>query len=126
MSRTFQELTPQNFSFNSPLGWCPACEGLGVEAGADLSAIVANPNLTLVDGAVSAWPKPADNPPMLAILKALAEEFDIPLDVPWYQLSPQHQRIILQGSTRSIEVLFPKAKQPRLLSKPPKRIFGCP
>ena len=40
--RSFEELTPNSFSFNSPLGWCPACEGLGMEQGTDLAALIAD------------------------------------------------------------------------------------
>ena len=101
MPRTFEQLTPQNFSFNSPLGWCEACEGLGVERGTNQQVLVANPNLSLLDGAVSAWPKPRENATFRAFLEALAAEFAIPLDVPWYQLDSQAQRVILYGSETS-------------------------
>ncbi|MFO0202169.1 MAG: hypothetical protein ACK528_03465, partial [Alphaproteobacteria bacterium] len=47
MPATFEELTPQNFSYNSPLGWCPACQGLGIERGTEQAAIISNPNLSL-------------------------------------------------------------------------------
>jgi len=113
MARTFTELTPQNFSFNSPLGWCNACDGLGVESGTDQSVIIANSNLSLIQGAISALPHPEESHVFLAVLNALAKEFEIPLDVPWYQLSPQHQRIILQGAgDRAVEVMFPGSKAP--------------
>ncbi|MGD9854287.1 MAG: excinuclease ABC subunit UvrA, partial [Planctomycetaceae bacterium] len=101
-SRSFEQLTPQNFSFNSPLGWCDACEGLGVEHGTNQQALVASPQLSLLDGAVSAWPLPRENPQFRLFLEALAEEFTIPLDVPWYQLDSKHQRVILYGSERWI------------------------
>ena len=116
MPRSFQELTPQNFSFNSPLGWCPACEGLGVETGTDQSAIVANPHLTLRGGAVTAWPKPSENPAFQAVLEALSTTWDVPLDVPWYQLSPRNQRLVLQGTgSAQFEVTFPGARSPVLM-----------
>lgn len=98
MSRTFAELTPQNFSFNSPLGWCPACEGLGTETGTDQSVIVANPHLTLNQGAVSAWPHPQASPVFAAILEAVTDQLGISRDQPWYQLNPRQQRMILHGT----------------------------
>ncbi|MEW4488054.1 excinuclease ABC subunit UvrA [Thalassoglobus sp. JC818] len=111
MARTFEELTPQNFSFNSPLGWCPACEGLGTEVGTDQSVIVANPNFSIDQGAVSAWPSPEENISFAAVIQALTDQFGIPRDIPWYQLSPQHQRVILHGSGEDkIEVQFPNSK----------------
>ncbi len=98
MSRSFEELTPQNFSFNSPLGWCPACQGLGIEQGTNLAALIPNPELSLRDGAVLAWPDPQANPLFRTILETLSREFGIPLDVPYRQLDPRHQRVILYGS----------------------------
>ncbi|TXT36694.1 MAG: excinuclease ABC subunit A [Planctomycetota bacterium] len=84
--RSFAELTPHNFSFNSPLGWCPGCEGLGVQQGTDLSELVNEPKRTLADGAVTAWPNVADSPLFRAMLTALAQQFSIPLDVPYERL----------------------------------------
>ncbi len=98
--RIFEALSPQNFSFNSPLGWCEACEGLGTEQGTNQQALVASPHATLQDGAVSAWPDPRKNPAFREMLSAVADEFRIPLDVPWYQLDPPQQRLILYGSDR--------------------------
>jgi len=98
MSRSFEELTPQNFSFNSPLGWCPACQGLGTEQGTNLAALIPNPERSLLEGAVLAWPDPAENPLFRTILETLSREFAIPLDVPYRQLDPRHQRVILYGS----------------------------
>lgn len=113
MSRTFEELSPQNFSFNSPLGWCPACDGLGVETGTDQGVIVANPNLSLAQGAVTGWPNPQTNPAFAAVLQAMTDELSIPCDVPWYQLSPPQQRAILQGTgERWFSVLFPGMPNP--------------
>ena len=83
--RVFEELTPQHFSFNSPLGWCPACEGLGTERGTNLATLIPNPNLTLREGAVAAWPNPAGNKLFMAILEALHADVGLPLDVPYYQ-----------------------------------------
>ena len=100
----FENLTPQNFSFNSPLGWCDACEGLGVERGTNQQVLIASPNLSLRDGAVSAWPDPRQNETFRTILEALAAEFEISLETPWYQLDSQAQRIILYGSERPVTV----------------------
>ena len=111
MSRTFQELSPQNFSFNSPLGWCPACEGLGTEIGTDQSVIVANPNLSIDTGAISALPKPEENPAFAAVLKAVTDELEIPRDIPWYQIPPRQQRFILHGTgEKFFSVKFPGSK----------------
>ncbi len=111
-SRHFEQLTPQNFSFNSPLGWCDACEGLGVEWGTNQQALVASPNLSLRDGAVTAWPVPRENAQFQTFLEAIANEFGIPLDIPWYQLGSKHQRIILYGSETPIRLAATNGSAP--------------
>ncbi len=104
MTATFQELTPQNFSYNSPLGWCPACQGLGVERGTDQSAIISNPNLSLSERAVNFWPDPRTNRLFARILSALTSEVGIDPHRPWYQLAPLQQRAVLYGLEREIAV----------------------
>lgn len=89
--------TPQQFSFNSPLGWCWSCEGLGVEYGANQALLVTSPERSLMDGAIGAWPDPQVNEPFRLMLEAISAEFEIPLDQPWYLLSSEQQRIILYG-----------------------------
>ncbi|HLQ44721.1 MAG TPA: excinuclease ABC subunit A, partial [Planctomycetaceae bacterium] len=96
--RSFEELTPHNFSFNSPLGWCPTCEGLGVQQGTDLAALINEPKKTLAEGAVTAWPDVAESPLFRAMLAALAQQFGIPLDVPFERLDPRHKRLVLHGT----------------------------
>ena len=54
--RSFDTLNPHNFSFNSSLGWCPACEGLGTQTGANPAALLRDANLTLAKGALLVWP----------------------------------------------------------------------
>ncbi len=95
---SFEELTPHNFSFNSPLGWCEACEGLGTEQGTNLSALIADSRRTLFDGAVRAWPDVQQNQTFRRMLDAMAKHFRIPLDVPFDRLEPTHQRMVLYGT----------------------------
>ena len=94
---SYDHPTPQQFSFNSPLGWCWSCEGLGVEYGANQSLLVTSPERSLWDGAIGAWPNPAENAAFSMMLEAIGSEFGIPLDQPWYLLSAEQQRIILYG-----------------------------
>jgi excinuclease ABC subunit A len=82
--RSFELQTPQKFSFNSPLGWCRSCEGLGREFGANQDRLITGPERSLRDGAVGSWPDPATNPVFAAMLEALSETFSLPLDEPWY------------------------------------------
>ncbi len=95
--RSFDRQTPQKFSFNSPLGWCKACEGLGTEFGANQAMLVTSPERSLLDGAIGAWPDPKTNAPFRMMLDAISTTFDLPLDQPWYLLSPTQQRFVLYG-----------------------------
>ncbi len=95
--RSFEHQTPQKFSFNSPLGWCKSCEGLGTEFGANQDLLITGPERSLRDGAVGTWPDPAANPLFAAMLEAMAITFELPLDDPWYRLTPAQQRLVLHG-----------------------------
>ncbi len=96
--RSFEELTPNSFSFNSPLGWCPSCEGLGTEQGTNLTALIADAKRPLSAGAIAAWPNPEQNPLFAKMLDAWARQFKIPLDVPFERLEPTQQRLVLHGT----------------------------
>ncbi|MEZ6129417.1 MAG: excinuclease ABC subunit UvrA [Planctomycetaceae bacterium] len=94
---SYDHPTPQQFSFNSPLGWCWSCEGLGTEYGANQSLLVTSPERSLWDGAIGALPDPKTNAAFGMMLQAVGEEFNIPLDQPWYLLTAEQQRVILYG-----------------------------
>jgi excinuclease ABC subunit A len=96
--RSFEPLNPHHFSFNSPLGWCPACEGLGVQQGASPALLIRDANLSLRDGALAAWPDLNDCPSFLRFAKALARHTGFSLDTPFARLEPAQQRAILQGT----------------------------
>ena len=100
--RGLEPLSPQNFSFNSPLGWCDACEGLGNERGTDQSVLIADPTRSINDGAVTAWPAPGESPRFAAILKGLSEAYDIDLDVPFDALPAKARRAVLYGGEKWI------------------------
>ncbi|MCO6045100.1 excinuclease ABC subunit UvrA [Aeoliella sp. ICT_H6.2] len=95
--RSFTRLTPHNFSFNSSLGWCGACEGLGTQVGANPAALLRDDELTLEKGAVLLWP---DLRTSLAksMLEALHQHTGVPLDVPYNKLSAKHRRVLLYGT----------------------------
>lgn len=96
--RSFEDLSPNHFSFNSSLGWCPACEGIGTQQGTNLTALIADPRKTLADGAVAAWPLASENDLFRRMLNAMSNELRIPLDVPFEKLNPRHQRFVLYGT----------------------------
>ncbi len=94
--RSFEQLTPHNFSFNSPLGWCPICEGLGTQTGANPAALLHDAKLTLCDGAVALWPN-VQHQVSQWMLQALSAGTGLPIDVPFDQLNARHRRIIMHG-----------------------------
>jgi excinuclease ABC subunit A len=96
--RSFEPLNPHHFSFNSPLGWCSACEGLGVQKGANPAVLVRSGSLTLRQGALTAWPDLTPDQPFTRFAEALASHAGFSLDVPWSQLEPLHQRLLLYGT----------------------------
>jgi excinuclease ABC subunit A len=95
--RSFDLLSPHNFSFNSALGWCSACEGLGTQTGANPAALLRDPKLTLADGALLVWPD-VETEVSQQMLAALSAHTGIPLDVPYERLSPRQRRTVLYGT----------------------------
>ena len=96
-NRSFEPLTPHSFSFNSPLGWCSSCEGLGVQTGANPAALLSDPKLTLAEGALALWPN-LDVSFSRAMLESLAAGTGVPLDVPFDQLPHKQRRTVLYGA----------------------------
>ncbi len=95
--RSFEPLSPHNFSFNNSLGWCPACEGLGTQTGTNPAALLRDPKLSLAQGAVALWPD-TGNSIFRLMLDSFARGTDIPTDVPFEQLTTKHRRLIMHGT----------------------------
>ena len=95
--RSFERLAPHHFSFNSALGWCPSCQGLGTQTGANPAALLHDAKLTLSAGAVALWPD-AGSPMFQAMLAALERRLGVPADVPFEQLGPRERRLVMHGA----------------------------
>jgi excinuclease ABC subunit A len=115
--RSFEDLTPHNFSFNSPLGWCDSCEGLGIEQGTNLSALIAHDRSSLAEDAVAAWPSVRKNPLFRRMLEAMAAQFGIPLDVPFNELDSVHRRMILYGTGERWTTIESSTQSPQAASR---------
>ncbi|MGL6076829.1 MAG: excinuclease ABC subunit UvrA [Fimbriiglobus sp.] len=96
--KSYDVLNPHNYSFNSSLGWCPTCEGLGFQRGANLALLIRDGSLSLREGAIAAWPELGKGSPFLPFAEAIAKEAGFDLDTPFDDLEPEQQRAILQGT----------------------------
>jgi excinuclease ABC subunit A len=96
--RSFEPLNPHHFSFNSPLGWCPTCEGLGVQTGASPALVLRDPERSLRAGAVSAWPALSAESPFSRLAEALARYLKLSLDTPFQELDAGQKQAILHGT----------------------------
>jgi excinuclease ABC subunit A len=91
-------IEPRTFSFNSPHGACPACQGLGTTKSIDPGLVAPNKDLSLEDGAITGWPTEDRAGYYWQLLKATADHFRIPTDVPISELTEAQMRILLHGS----------------------------
>jgi excinuclease ABC subunit A len=98
--RSFGELAPQSFSFNSPLGSCPDCQGLGTRAEMDPDLIIPDPSLTIRQGAVDPWATGMERGEgwTFEFVEHLSRSLGIDLDVPWAKLSRAHRDLVLHGN----------------------------
>jgi excinuclease ABC subunit A len=109
----FSELSPQSFSFNSPLGMCPACNGLGRRDEIDPALIIPDPTLSIRGGAIAPWASGmARGEGWIArIVDGVARAFDVDLDMPWNKLPKTKQKQVLYGAGEGhkISIKFGKA-----------------
>ncbi len=91
-----REPEPRLFSFNNPFGACPRCQGFGNTIDFDLNLIVPNKSLSLNDGAIDPWNRPKYRN-WFTDLKRQSKALGIPMDVPWQDLTPLQQEILLYG-----------------------------
>jgi excinuclease ABC subunit A len=89
--------TANLFSFNSPLGACPACEGFGRVMGLDLEKIIPNKGLSLAEGAIHPFTTPANRELWVALL-AEAPRHQVRTEVPWRELTDTERAFVLNGS----------------------------
>ncbi|HEU5478702.1 MAG TPA: excinuclease ABC subunit UvrA, partial [Candidatus Tumulicola sp.] len=90
------ELEPRLFSFNSPMGACGTCDGLGVTQVFDAARVVVHPNLSLAAGAVRGWDR--RNMYYFQMILSLARHYKFDIDTPWEQLPEGIRHAVLFGS----------------------------
>ena len=94
---TIPEIEPRLFSFNSPHGACPACDGLGVRRSIDPDLVVPDPEKSIMDGAIIPW-NGSFSTFYLQAMEAVAEQYGFQIDGPWAEMKKDDQDIILYGS----------------------------
>ena len=99
------EITPRSFSFNSPQGACPECQGLGVKKEIDPDLVIPDKTLSLRDGAVVAFTIEQEGY-YWQLLRNVCQTYAIPIDLPVEQLSHAQMKIILYGSKEELDLQY--------------------
>ena len=103
---TIPEIEPRLFSFNSPHGACPTCDGLGQKMLMDPALVVPDDTLSLSEGAIEPWSK-SFAPFYMQALEAVAKHYKFKMNTPWKNLKKKEQEVILYGSGEtSIKITY--------------------
>ena len=104
-SYSLSELEPRLFSFNSPVGACPACDGLGQVTAFDPERVVAFPQLSMAAGAVKGWDR--RNAYSFSMLESVARHAGFDIDTPFEELPERAKQVLLHGSgDEAIEFVY--------------------
>jgi excinuclease ABC subunit A len=93
-------LEPKLFSFNSPSGACPTCDGLGVKEFFDPQRVVTHPQLSLASGAIRGWDR--RNAYYFQLIQSLSRHYEFDIETPWTDLPANVQKVVLFGSGEQI------------------------
>ena len=94
---SYEELAPRMFSFNSPYGACPGCNGLGTKMEIDADLVIPDQKKSLNQGALATWSDSTEGWHFTQ-LQAVARHYKIDLNTPWQKLPEQHRNVVLHGS----------------------------
>jgi excinuclease ABC subunit A len=102
------EIEPRTFSFNTPSGACTECQGLGFRLEFDPEMVIPNPELSVEKGAIDANGWSAEDGSFGGqIFRAISRAYNIPLDVPWRELTKDQQALFLYGTQgKQIDVIY--------------------
>ncbi len=102
---SFDELAPRNFSFNSPYGACPTCDGLGTRLEVDPELVVSDQDLSIEEGAIGPWSGHRLGY-WQRLLDAVATAYHTSSTSPWRRLSKEAREAILYGTDRDVQVTY--------------------
>ncbi|TWT97452.1 excinuclease ABC subunit UvrA [Neorhodopirellula pilleata] len=115
--RSFNPVTPHHFSFNSAVGWCSGCDGLGTQTGTNPAALMGTPQQSLLEGASLLWPA-VDHAVSRWMMRALSRTTGIPIDAPTELLTLSQKRILFHGlGPRWIEVRRADTVEPKAVTE---------
>jgi excinuclease ABC subunit A len=115
---SIEEIEPRLFSFNSPHGACPKCDGLGVESFFDPALVVPDERLSIADGAVAPWTG-AQSPYYDQTLQSLARHFKVTTRTPWHELPEKVRDAILFGTgDESVALAYKDGTRSYTVTKP--------
>lgn len=114
---SISELEPRLFSFNSPVGACPECDGIGTMQFFDPKLVVKSPELSLAGGAIRGWDR--RNGYYFQMLQSLAAHFDFDVELPFGQLEQRIQDVILNGSPEEVKFSYRNERGDQRVQKHP-------
>ncbi len=106
--RSFEEPEPRNFSFNSPYGACPACDGLGFKLEIDPRRIVPDEKKTIREGAVESLGTPREAW-YFRMLEQVTAHYGFGLDIPWKKLTGKQKEVVLYGSPEKLHFVWERS-----------------
>ncbi len=114
---SYAEFTPASFSFNSPQGACPKCDGLGSSMEFDPDLLVPNQELSLREGAVEVWAN-RNSMHFFEFLDSLTSNYNVDIYTPYKDLDAKFKKVLMQGSKKPIMFYFERKGQRFTYSKP--------
>ncbi len=114
---SISELEPRLFSFNSPAGACPECDGIGTMQFFDPNLVVKSPELSLAGGAIRGWDR--RNGYYFQMLQSLARHFKFDVEKPFGKLSKKVQDVILNGSPEAVKFSYHNERGDKRVQKHP-------
>ena len=115
---SYPEIEPRLFSFNSPVGACPQCDGIGTQTIFDPALVVPDPSLTLKQGAIEVW-SGSESFMYMQTLEAVTKHYKINMRTPFEKLPEEAQKALLYGSGRQkVRFEFSTSMQERVVERP--------